>query len=681
MNRLACLFDPQSVAIVGASPNGTPAEVLSNLERMGFTGDIVLVNPLRSSIGDRPCHASLAASGKAVDVAAICVRASRAVDALRDAVAAGARSAVVFADGFSAGDPDGPALQDELVAVAAEAGIPVLGPNAMGYLAPALGKALYIDHIGRVPEAGSIGLITQSGSVGVAGINHTGTLRLSAMISVGNEAVVGMADCIDFLASDPATGVVAIFAEGIKDGHALVGATRRSVAAGVPVVVCKTGRSPAAIRAAQSHTGAMANDQLVVRAFLEAAGAAVVDDIDEMFAAAELLASKRRIGPRLAAVTLSGGHVGLLEDMAHNHDLQFFQPVPPSHQRIEAHLGGHRAVVNPLDCWINDDVSAAIQRGADALAELPEIDAFLFAVDTPADPPTSFVQMGRSIAKVAVELAARDPRLVIMQSTTIAAEDPEVTVCLRQGGVHRLSGLKATFAAWNAILRAQAASTPVASQPSPCAGLQEGTEAQIYANLSAAGIALPRYRVCSDAGEAVEAAKDIGLPVVVKVLGAGIIHKTELGGVAVGLDTPEAVEAAGHRMLAIPGATGILVAEMAQPGLDAFVGAKTDESFGPLVLVGMGGTQAELFGDIAVLPAPTTPDAVAAALDKLKFGQLLKGYRGAQAVDTTALAAVATSLSTMICASSPHLSVDLNPVRLVGQKAIVLDAKVSMRPA
>jgi acetyltransferase len=134
-------------------------------------------------------------------------------------------------------------------------------------------------------------------------------------------------------------------------------------------------------------------------------------------------------------------------------------------------------------------------------------------------------------------------------------------------------------------------------------------------------------------------------------------------------------------MLAIPAATGILVAEMAPPGLEAFVGAKSDESFGPLVLVGMGGTQAELFGDIAVLPAPTTPNAVAAALDKLKLGQLLKGYRGAPAVDTTALAAVATSLSAMICASSPDLSVDLNPVRLIGREAIVLDAKVSMRPA
>ncbi len=681
MTRLSCLFDPQSVAIIGASPNGTPAEVLSNLERMGFMGDIVLVNPSRSSIGDRACHASLAASGKAVDVAAICVRADRAVDALRDAVAAGARSAVVFADGFSAGDPDGHALQDELVAVAAEAGIPVLGPNAMGYLAPALGKALYIDHIGRVPEAGSIGLITQSGSVGVACINHTGTLRLSAMISVGNEAVIGLAECIDFLVSDPSTSVVSVFAEGIKDGRALVAAIRRSVAAGVPVVVCKTGRSPAAMRAAQSHTGAMANDQLVVRAFLEAAGAAVVEDIDEMFAAAELLASKRRIGPRLAAVTLSGGHVGLLEDLAYSHELQFFQPAPPAHQRIEAHLGGHRAVVNPLDCWINDDVSAAVQRGAEALAELPEIDAFLFAVDTPADPPTSFLQMGRSIAKVAAELAARDPRLVIMQATTIAADDPEVTVCLREGGVHRLSGLKATFAAWNAILRAQAASTPAEPEAPSGTGLQEGTEAEIYATLSRAGIAVPRHRVCNDPHDAVEAAKEIGLPVVVKVLGAGIAHKTELGGVAVGLDTLEAVEAAGKRMLAIPGATGILVAEMAPLGLEAFVGAKTDESFGPLVLVGMGGTQAELFGDIAVLPAPTTPDAVTAALDRLKLGQLLKGYRGAPAVDTTALAAIVTSLSTMICASSPDLSVDLNPVRLVGPQAIVLDAKVSMGPA
>lgn len=679
MNRLSPLFDPNSIAIVGASPKGTPAEVLSNLARVGFAGDIVLVNPTRTTVGERPCHPSLSESGKAVDVAAICVRAPRVPDALRDAVAAGARSAVVFADGFSAGDPEGIALQQELVAIASGAGIPVLGPNCMGYLAPALGKGLYIDRVNRAPEPGRIGLITQSGSVGVAGVNHTGTFRLSAMISVGNEAIVGLADAMDFLSGHGSTDVIAVFAEGIRDGRAFTRAIRRSVAAGVPVVVCKTGRSPAAMRAAQSHTGAMANDQLVVRAFLEDAGAAVVEDLDEMFAAAELLATRRRIGSRLAAVTLSGGHVGLLEDVADANGLGFLQPDAAMHHRIETRLGGHRAIVNPLDCWINDDVSAAVRRGIEALAEIPEIDAFLFAIDTPADPPTSFVQMGRSIAEIAADLAARDPRLVVMQSTTIAADDPDVTDGLLKGGVPRLLGLKTTFAAWKAILRAQGSARSEHRRRDDRTRLEEGTEAEIYATLSSMGAETPRHHVCGDAREAVDAAEELGFPVVVKVLGSTIAHKTELGGVAVGLATAAEVEEAARRMLGIPGASGILVAEMVPTGLEAFVGAKTDESFGEMVLVGTGGTEAELFGDIALLPAPTTPEAVDRALGGLKFGSLLKGYRGAPATDTKALTAIVTSLSEAICMSDSGISIDLNPVRLVGDRAIVLDAKVQAR--
>ncbi|WP_170134956.1 acetate--CoA ligase family protein [Acuticoccus kandeliae] len=671
--NLTPLLRPARVAIVGASPTGTPADILANLTTMGFDGEIVLVNPRRSEIAGRPCHPTLAAAGAPVDVAAIALRADRVADALREAVAAGARSAVVFADGFSAVDPGGPERQAEIASIARDAGIPLLGPNVMGYLAPAYRRALYIDIVNRPPAAGTIGLVTQSGSVGVAGINHTGTLALSAMISVGNEAGVTIADAVDFLRTDGVTRAIAIFAEGIADGRALAAAVRRSVAGGVPVVLCKTGRSPAAIDAARSHSSAMANDHAVVRAVMEGAGAAIVEDLDEMFAAAELLATDRPLGRTFAAATLSGGHVGLLEDMAAANGLAFAVPDAARHAAIEATLGARRGVVNPLDSWVNDDVVEAVGRAADAFAAWPEPDAILLAVDTPRDPPTSYISMGRGIAARAVALAAKDPRPVVMVATAVADDDPEIAASLREAGVPRLTSLAATFRAWGAIARAAAAADSVAPEPAPAPAA--GTEADAYAWLADLGARVPRHRVCHGAGEAAEAAEAIGFPVVMKVLSPAILHKTEIGGVVLGIADAAGARAAACRLLALPGATGILVAETIGEGVEIFIGARTDPSFGPVVVVGSGGILAELVHDVAVLPAPASPEAVAAALGGLAAGRLLAGFRGAAPVDIGPLARLASRLSHAVAASA-SVAVDLNPVRIVGGEAVVLDAKI-----
>lgn len=683
ISRLEPLFRPRSIAVIGASESGTSAEILGNLERTGFDGGVVCVNPRRETIFGRPCHPTLAAVGRPVDVAAIAVKASRVPDALVDCVVAGARSAVVFADGFSDADPGGPALLAAVADIAARAALPVLGPNCMGVLAPAYGRALYIDRITRMPRPGRIGLVTQSGSVGVAGVNHTGTLALSAMISVGNEIGVSTAEAIDFLSTDGVTSAVAVFAEGIRDGAGLAAAARRAIGRGVPVVLCKTGRSAAAMRAAASHTGAMANDQSVLGAVLAASGVAVVGDIDELFAAAELLATGRQAGRRLAAVTLSGGHVGLISDVAAAAGLAFAAPDAGLHAALEAALGAARAVANPLDCWADGDVVGAIDRAAEAFAASSQYDGFLFAVDTPADPPTSFVEMGRSIAAVASRLARRDARLTAMISTSIAHDDPTVTATLVAAGVPRLAGLRPGLTAWAAIAGAAertGAHPAVAAAPRGAIRVRTGSEPDTYRLLAELGIAAPLHRVCRDADAARAAARDIGFPVAVKIVSATVIHKTDVGGVVLGLRSEEEVAAAAARLLAIPGAEAVMVAEMVPGGIEAFVGAKTDAAFGPVVLVGMGGVMAELIGDIAVLPAPATPAEVISAVADLKLGTLMAGYRGAPAVDGRPLAEIASRLSHAISGADPALSIDLNPVRLVGDRAIVLDAKIVAAP-
>lgn len=671
--RLDPLLKPRSIAIVGASPTGTPNEVRGNLRRIGYGGDVILVNPRRTEIDGEPCYPSVASSGRAPDVAALCVRADRVPDALREAVGAGARSAVVFADGFARAE-GGVSSQAELTRIARDADIPLLGPNCMGILAPAFGTAIYIDWVSRLPRPGVIGLVTQSGSVGVAGINHTGTFGLSAMISVGNEAGVTLADAVDALATDGVTRAIAIFAEGISDGHGLVAAIRRAGTSGVRVAVCKTARTAGAILAAQSHTGAMANDQRVVRAVLEAAGAVVVDDLDELFAAAELLATGRRYGPRLSALTLSGGHVGLLRDVASVSGVEFPDLSNGTHAAIDAALGVHRTVANPLDCWVNDDVVGSVRNAARALLASRDIDGLVFAVDTPADPPTSFVEMGRDIATIAADAAARDNRPVIMQATTIANDDPEVTASLKAAGVPRLIGLRAGLAAWGAIVRAEGRRT--VAVPARDGSSPEATdEAGAYAVLTRAGIETPRHTACHTADAAVAAAIELGFPVVVKVLSATIVHKTEVGGVAVGLTSSADVRARAEAMLRIPGATGVLVAETIDAGPEAFVGAKVDPSFGPVVMLGAGGVDAELLDDVAVLPAPTDTASVDRELSQLKFARRLRGWRGAAPIDPASLVQIIMRVGEIIASAPSDLSIDLNPVRLVGNRAIVLDAK------
>ena len=469
MMQLTPLFRPATIALIGASPNGTPGEVLANLQRIGSVTEIVPVNPNRSEVGGLRCHPSLTAAGRAVDVAAILVKAARAPDALADCVRAGARSAVVFSGGRSEADPGGPALQEQLSGVARQGGLPLLGPNCMGYLAPAYGSALYIDRINRMPRAGQVGLLTQSGLVGVAGINQTGTRSLSAMISVGNEAGITLADGVRWLSRDGVTRAIAVFAEGFRDGRAFSPPlTKRSRAAFRWSFARPVDRRTAV--AARSHSGNIATDQRVVRAVLEAHGIAVVDDLDEFLAAIELLTTGRRFTRRLAAVTLSGGHVGLLHDLAAASGVSFPAPSADAHQRIVEALGANRTVTNPLDGWVNDDVSDSVTRGLQALADSGLAEGFVLAVDTPADPPTSFVEMGRSIAAAAVDFARRDPRPIAMIATTAAADDKAVTDLLREGGVPRLPTLRPALAAWAAIARAQSRSTPALIGPRTGAG-------------------------------------------------------------------------------------------------------------------------------------------------------------------------------------------------------------------
>ena len=679
-DTLARMFRPRSIAVIGATDKGAAGDVLSNLRRSGYAGAVYPVNPSRASVDGQRCWPSVATVEDPIDMAAIVLRAERVPGAIDDCATKGIKAAIVFADGFAESGAAGAALQAEMVARAQRAGITLLGPNCIGFAAPAYGTSAYLDYMARMPRSGRIGIITQSGSVGVAALNHTGTLAVSAMISIGNEAMLGAGDVLRWLLADGITRAVALFLEGFRDGPDLLAACEEAAAQGVPVVLCKTGRSAAAAGAARSHTGALASNQKVVHAAFEARGVAVVEDLDELFAAAELLATGRPIGSRLAGVTLSGGHLALLHDLADAGGVAFPEPEPAHGELIVAALGMPRGTRNPVDCWVAGDVVGGVGRALGALAEGTAYDGFVVAVDTPADPPTSYVDMGRGIVAAAVALAEHDPRPVVFATTAIAADDPAVIDQLHAAGLPRLLGLASGFKAWGAIVRAQERhrywTTAPESLPPQLDDLLPDTEPGAYAALVRCGIAVPRHRRCGNYDEALAAAAAIGYPVVAKLVSRRILHKTEVGGVCIGLVDEVAVAAAVNTLLSIPEAEAVLIAEMVEPGIDVLIGARIDPQLGPMVILGLGGIWAELLDDAILLPAPLLPAAVEAALVGTRLDRLLSGFRNQPPVNRGALCATAARLGDLVAALSlPDLAIDLNPVRVLRNRAIVLDAK------
>jgi acyl-CoA synthetase (NDP forming) len=333
-----------------------------------------------------------------------------------------------------------------------------------------------------------------------------------------------------------------------------------------------------------------------------------------------------------------------------------------------------------VDCWVADDVVGGVGRALGALAEGTAYDGFVVAVDTPADPPTSYIDMGRGIVAAAVALAKRDPRPVVIATTAIAADDPAVLDQLRAAGLPRLLGLASGFKAWGAIVRAQErhrhwTRAPESRRP-PLDDLLPDTEPAAYAALAQYGIAVPRHRNCRSHDEALAAAAAIGYPVVAKLVSRRILHKTEVGGVRTGLADEAAVAAAVDTLLPMPGAEAVLIAEMVEPGIDLLIGARIDPQLGPMVMLGLGGIWAELLDDATLLPAPLLPAAVEAALAGTRLDRLLAGFRGQPPANREALCATAARLGDLVAALSlPDLAIDLNPVRVLRDRVIVLDAK------
>lgn len=693
------LFSPRSVAIFGASSDPTKigGRPVKFLKSHGFTGAIHPINPKSGEVQGLLAHASLDTVPGAVDHAIVALPQGAVLPAVRACAAHGVRAVTVFSSGFAEVDDAGRRAQEELSAIARESGMRILGPNCMGFMnlrTGFLGTFAFMVDLG-LPPLGRTALVSQSGAFGGQALvmARERRLPLGAWVTTGNECDVELADCIAHFAQDEGTDVIMGYMEGCKTPDKLIGALELARRHGKHVVMVKAGRSEVGRAAVQSHTGALAGDDRVFDALFREYGVHRAQSVDDFFDVA-LAASAGHLPQegRLGVFTVSGG-IGVLTADAAEHEGLSLPPMPEAAQRELQALLPHACVRNPVDgtaqIWSDMGVFETFLRTM--LREGRYDCVLLFLTAMPHAP-----HLQAPLAELLLRLRADFPQtpmvLSMLAPAALSQRMAEAGYLLFEDtgrAVRALGALVQLAKAREAARALPPTTTSAITTPALPALGDARNEHELKAWLAGAGIAVPHEQAAQDAAAALAAARSMGWPVALKVLSPDIAHKTEVGGVALGLRDEAALESAWTTMMArvareAPAARidGGLVSSMVTGGLEFIVGVQRDPVFGPVALVGLGGIFVEVFGDVSLRLAPVSPDQAHAMLRELKAWPLLDGARGRPRADIDALADVIVRLSQLAMAGADHIdSIEINPLRVfdAGQGVLALDAALVRR--
>lgn len=691
---LSRLFDPQGIAIVGASatPGKIGAMPITLLLQHGYSGRIIPVNPRADIIAGLPALPGLDALDDAVDLAILAVPAAHAAQALERARPGQVGAAVVFTSGFSETGTNGAAQQERLCTIARERGIRLLGPNCLGFMnvrrnvyatfspAPANG----------VVAPGGIGMVSQSGAFGAYAYSMARErgLGLSHWISTGNEADIDVADCIEWLARDTDTRVIMAYMEGCRDGAKLRRALAAARNADKPVVVTKIGRTQAGAQAAASHTAALAGDDAVYDALFRQYGALRARTIEEFFNLGYALDTWKRPpqGRRLGIFTISGGVGALMADEAADTGLALPEPAADAQARLLQRVP-FASGRNPVDVTGQavSEPGLLLATADDMLADgrYDALAVFLAAAGSSEALWPTFETFAR-------QMQARHPGVPL----AISALFPPA----RRRELERLGCL--VFPDPSAAIRTIGAVAGLGSGPAP--GVVEASpatadagalplldaynEVQAMELLRQAGLPASPCVLAGDADAAVRAAASLGAACVLKVVSPDITHKSDVGGVKLNVQGDDALRSAYADILAAvrqhrPDARidGVLVAPMAPKGVECIAGVHCDPVFGPVVMFGLGGVFVEVLKDVSFRLAPFGRDDALAMIREIKGYALLQGARGAPPCDIGALAEALAALSRFAHARRADFSsVEINPLLALpeGQGVVALDAVV-----
>lgn len=689
---LDALFAPRGVAVVGASdePSRIGGRPIHYMRRAGFAGALYPVNPRRETVQGLPAFPALDTLPGPVDVVVVAVPAPLVVETARQAAAIGSRVCLVFSSGFAEAGAEGAARQAELAAVARDTGMRVIGPNCLGMFAVASGfyPTFSSSLEASLPSPGGLSIASQSGAFGshLAYLARERGLGLRTWISTGNESDVDVAELIGLLADDPETRVIMAHAEGVRDGARLTASLDRARAAGKPVLFMKVGRTAIGAAAAQSHTAALAGVDAVYDGVLAQHGAWRARTTEELVDVA--YAASRGVLPasdRLGIVTISGGAGAMMADAADEAGLDV-APMPEAAQRRLKELLPFAAPRNPVDITAQafNDMSLVTQNLRLMLAEggYDMIVAFFTMV---ASAPM-FVEPVRAALRAGLEgFEDRLVALCLLGPEAVKRRYAEDGLLVFEDA-HRAIAALAALRRLAALAGRERRVPPVP----PAAPLPAGpvTEPEALRLLAGAGIPVVPGRLVTSAAGAAEAAAALGGRVALKIVAAGIVHKTEAGGVALNVAPAAAAEAYAALVDRVraqrPDAAvdGVLVSPMAADGVEMILGVQHDPVFGPVVMLGLGGILAEVFRDVAFRAAPFDAEEARRMIDGLRGRALLDGVRGAPPSDVDALAEAASRLSVFAASQAGRIeSIDLNPVRVLprGEGVVALDAYVQLR--
>lgn len=687
------LIEPKSVAVVGASADASRigGRPINWMLKGGFKGSIFPVNPNRSEIQGLRAYDCVAALPEAPDAAIVAVPAASVLATMEQLGERGAKAAIVFSSGFAEMGEEGAAAQAELVAIAKRYDIRMIGPNSLGLFNGRIGwyPTFTTAFDTGWPHNGGISIVSQSGAFG----SHLATLarekRLGAPMCVmtGNEADVSVGEVIGWLASDPNTDVIAAYMEGIKDGPTLMAGLEAARQARKPVVLMKVGRSEIGGHAARSHTASIAGDDAVADAIFEEFGVVRANSAQELLDIAHVASHKiYPVSNTLGVMTVSGGAGVLISDAAEDYGVAMPALPQATQDELRAILP-FAAFRNPVDC------TAHIVNDTSLLGK------FLSVMMKEGDYKSVVCFFAQIAGTAGFGKILRDEMLAIRRQypdrlfALAASVSPEIAAEYEANGVAVFEDSTRAVAAIAAMGRfgdafARGPALPAPQVPDFVLPEETPTEAEAKRLLAECGIPVAEEFACATADSAVEAAEKLGYPVVMKILSPDILHKTEIGGVVLGVGDAASVRENFALLVerarkAVPSARidGVIVARQMSGGVECIAGIHNDPVFGPIAMFGLGGIFAEVLKDVVFRRCPFSEDVAREMIGSIRAAAILKGARGRPEADIDALARLLSRLSVFAVKAGPKLaSIDLNPVVVMpaGKGAYALDALIEI---
>ena len=695
---LESFFSPKSVAIVGASRQKSKVgyEILANMMGAGYEGKIFPVNPQADTIEGLKCYSDLQSIGQVPELVIIVVPAKIVPAIMQQCAKIGARAVIIITAGFREVGQEGRELEERIIRIARQAGIRVIGPNCLGVIAPA--NNLNASFGGALPATGATGYLSQSGALlaAILDIANTNGIGFSKLISIGNKADVDELDLIKALGEDRDTKVIAGYLESIADGNAFVGQAER-ISNNKPILLMKSGGTVAGAKAASSHTGSLAGSETAYECVFERAGIIRCNSIKEQFDYAQAFSNQPLpAGPCVAVITNAGGPGIMAADAIEREGLSFAKLTDETINKLASRLPAAANLYNPVDV-LGDALAERYEFALDVVLDDPNVDTILVLLTPQA------MTESAATAEAILKVSRQKPAKPILACFLGAGKVEEGVRILREGKIPVIDcpesavaviKVMADYVRWRSRPKRVVKLFPVNRRKvegiierHQRQGIREIGETESKEILEAYGFVTPKGSIATTSEQAANIAQQLGFPVVLKIWSPDILHKSDVGGVKVGINSEQGVKDAFDLMMyripkKLPEANilGVLVQEMCKSGKEVILGMNRDRHFGPLMMFGMGGIMVEVLKDVSFYLAPLTAEEAKQMLINTKTYQMLKGVRGEEGVDIEAIAEGLQRLSQLVTEFPQIQEMDINPyvVGPEGTTPIAVDARMSI---